>query len=255
CIECNRHLKFDALLRRAEALGFDRVATGHHARVVVAADGRRRVGRGADRAKDQSYVLHVLDQDALGRVLFPVGELGKAGVRADAARLGLRTAAKPDSQDVCFITSAGGRRAFLGERIPLRPAEVRDARGTVVGRTEAVELVTIGQRKGLGLAGGTSPRYVVDVSVPDVGDGATPVVTVGARHDLLVDTVALDGLAWSAGPVAGPVQAQCSAHGAPATARVEGATVRWDRPQRRVARGQSVVLYVDDLVVGGGFAA
>lgn len=251
CVECNRHLKFDLLLRRAEALGFDLVATGHHARVVVDADGHRRVARGADAAKDQSYVLHMLDAAALARVAFPVGGLHKSEVRAEAERLGLRTADKPDSQDVCFITSAG-RAQFLGERIPLRPARVRDTSGAVVGEAPAVELVTIGQRKGLGLAGGARPRYVVAVDAP--GDGAEPVVTVGDRADLLTDHLELRDLAWSAAPVEGPVTVQCSAHGAALPAVLDGTTVRWDQPQRRIAPGQSVVLYAGDLVVGGGTA-
>src|SRR5262245_14406321 len=124
CVECNRHLKFDRLLARAERLGIDAVATGHHARVVPVADGWR-VGRGADRPKDQSYVVHILDSPTLARVRFPVGDRTKAEVRARAAELGLRTAAKPDSQDVCFITRHG-REAFLGRRIPFTPAEVVD---------------------------------------------------------------------------------------------------------------------------------
>ena len=120
CIECNRHLKFDRLLRRADALGFDAVATGHHARIVELADGSRRIARGADAAKDQSYVVHVVSLDALARVRFPVGHLTKHDVRAEAARLGLLTADKPDSQDVCFITATGGRSTFLGDRIETR---------------------------------------------------------------------------------------------------------------------------------------
>lgn len=251
CVECNRHLKFDLLLRRAEALGFDLVATGHHARVVVDGDGHRRVARGADAAKDQSYVLHMLDAEALARVVFPVGDWDKGAVRAEAERRGLRTADKPDSQDVCFITSAG-RAQFLGDRIPLRPARVQDTSGVVVGEAPAVELVTIGQRKGLGLAGGAAPRYVVDVAIPD--DGAEPLVTVGARGDLLTDHLVLADLAWSAQPVDGPVTVQCSAHGPALQAVVDGSTLRWDVPQRRVAAGQSVVLYAGDLVLGGGTA-
>src|SRR5690606_10854016 len=151
CIECNRHLKFDRLLRRADALGFATVATGHHARITVRPDGSRRVSRGADRAKDQSYVLHMLDSDVLARVAFPVGELTKVEVRAVAARLGLATADKPDSQDVCFITATGGRRAFLADRIAPTPGTVRDQTGRSVGSVDSVELVTIGQRHGLGL--------------------------------------------------------------------------------------------------------
>src|SRR5690606_4834958 len=139
CIECNRHIKFDRLLRRAEALGFDAVATGHHARVVERPDGTRRVARGADAAKDQSYVLHVLDQDQLARTRLPVGALTKQEVRERAEALGLATAAKPDSQDVCFITSTGGRRRFLGERMATTPGTVRDLDGTELGRVDAVE--------------------------------------------------------------------------------------------------------------------
>ena len=255
CIECNRRLKFDRLLRRSEALGFDAVATGHHARVVVRPDGTRRVARGADLAKDQSYVLYVLGQRELARTLLPVGELSKDRVRAEAAALGLRTAGKPDSQDVCFVTSTAGRRGFLGDRIPLRPGRVVDRAGVEVGRVEAVELVTLGQRRGLGLAGGGTPRYAVDVDV------AAGTVRVGAADELLTDRVTLERVVWAAGRVAGRVTVQCSAHGTALTAEVGSADVsgrvdvRLAAPHRRVAAGQSVVLYDGDEVVGGGVVA
>jgi tRNA-specific 2-thiouridylase len=116
CVACNRHLKFDRFARRAHQLGFDRIATGHHARVVEVDDGTWELRRGADAAKDQSYVLHMLGQDQLARLLLPVGTMTKPEVRELAATLGLRTAAKPDSQDVCFISRAGGREVFLGDR-------------------------------------------------------------------------------------------------------------------------------------------
>jgi tRNA-specific 2-thiouridylase len=255
CIECNRHLKFDHLLDRARALGFDLVATGHHARVATRADGTRRLARGADRAKDQSYVLYMLGQDQLRRVLLPVGSMTKAEVRAEAARLGLRTAAKPDSQDVCFITSTGGRTAFLGDRIPLRPGRVVDAGGAPVGQVDAVQLVTVGQRRGLAPGRDGRPRYALAVDV----DRAT--VTVGAAEDLLDRQVELAGTVWADRPVTGAVLAQCSAHSVPVAATVEShdgsgslVTVRWDEPQRRVAPGQSVVLYDGDEVLGGGIA-
>jgi len=258
CIECNRRLKFDRLLRRADAVGFDAIATGHHARIATRADGTRRLARGADVAKDQSYVLYVLGQAELARTLLPVGEMTKAEVRAEADALGLRTARKPDSQDVCFITSGRGRRGFLGGRIDLRPGRVVDDAGCEVGSVEAVELVTLGQRRGLGLPGGGPPRYVVDVDVP----AAT--VRVGPERDLLCEGVALERMVWSLGPpvadASPPIAAQCSAHGAPRAARIEpvgagGALVRFVRPERRVARGQSVVLYDGDEVIGGGIAA
>ncbi len=256
CIECNRHLKFDRLLRRAEAVGFDAVATGHHARVVERPDGTRRLARGADRAKDQSYVLYVLGQPELARTLLPVGDMTKDEVRAEAEALGLRTAGKPDSQDVCFITSTAGRQRFLGRRLELRPGRIVDERGHDVGSVDAVELVTVGQRRGLGLPGGGAPRYVVDVDVP----GAT--VRVGPERDLLCDRVELDQVVWADGPLVAVtrVDVQCSAHGTPRAAVVEAdaparLVVRFDAPQRRVAVGQSVVLYAGDEVVGGGTVA
>jgi tRNA-specific 2-thiouridylase len=245
CVECNRTVKFDRLLRRARALGFDALATGHHARVV---DGR--LWRGADRAKDQSYVLHVLEPEALRRVLLPVGELTKAEVRERASALGLRTAAKPDSQEVCFIpAAAGGRRRFLEQRVALTPGRVVDTGGAVVGTVPAVELVTVGQRRGLGLAAG-EPRYAVGVDV------AAATVTVGSASDLLVDAVRLTRTSWAAGEPAGAVEAQCSAHGPASPAAWDGAeaVVRFAEPVRRVAPGQSVVLYRGDEVLGGGIA-
>ena len=283
CVECNRHIKFDKLLRRADALGFDQVATGHHARIVTESGSGgppiRRVARGADGAKDQSYVLHMLDQAQLGRLRFPVGDRTKAQVRALATELGLRTADKADSQDVCFIHSTGGRQAFLGDRIPLRPARLVEVDGREVGSVPSIELVTLGQRKGLDLGGDGRRRYAVDI------DHTTATVTVGPREALDVPAQRVDDLVWSHRPVDGPFEVQASAHGALAPADLiidqavdavaidrgvdrvavgrgvdEGATgptgaaVVWHRPQRRIAPGQSVVLYRDDVVVAGGTA-
>ncbi|MGH9276754.1 MAG: tRNA 2-thiouridine(34) synthase MnmA, partial [Acidimicrobiales bacterium] len=161
CVECNRHLKFGRLLRRAAQLGFDAVATGHHARIETDPAGIHHLRRGRDAAKDQSYVLYVLGQAELARSRFPVGELTKADVRATARALGLRTADKPDSQDVCFVTTAGGREELLAGRIPLHPGRVVDRAGETIGSVDAVELVTVGQRRGLGTSGGTSERRFV----------------------------------------------------------------------------------------------
>jgi tRNA-specific 2-thiouridylase len=251
CVECNRHIKFDKLLRRADALGFDLVATGHHARVVDD-DGVLRIGRGADDAKDQSYVLHVLGQDQLRRLLLPLGGMTKDEVRDLAGRLGLRTAGKPDSQDVCFIHSKGGRERFLENRIALTPGRLVDTGGTEVGRVSAVQLVTLGQRRGLDLGGGAERRYVVGIDAP------AGVVTVGERADLLCARQGIDELAWSHRPVSGRLAVQCSAHGRVRAGRVEGSAegplVRWEEPQPKVAVGQSMVLYQGDLVVGGGVA-
>ncbi|MEN9645088.1 MAG: tRNA-specific 2-thiouridylase MnmA [Actinomycetota bacterium] len=254
CIECNRHLKFHRLSERADLLGFDAVATGHHARIVEH-DGVWRVARGHDPQKDQSYVVHMLPQRELARTLFPIGHLTKAEVRERATALRLRTAAKPDSQDVCFITSTGGRTEFLGTRIPFRRASVVDAvDGTVLGEAESLEMITLGQRRGIGLPGGGPKRYVVDI------DHATATVRVGDESMLDVDELRVGDMAWSHLPVEGEVRVQCSAHGATqvADARVTGSGVQlaWRSPQRRVAPGQSVVLYdlTDTYVLGGGIA-
>ncbi len=256
CIECNRHVKFERLVTRARALGFDLVATGHHAAIVpdetvTSADGEpvRRIGRGVDRAKDQSYVLHMLGQDQLRGLMLPIGHLTKDEVRAHARRLGLRTAAKPDSQDVCFITATGGRQVFLRDRMALTPGRVIDGDGRAVGRVDAVELVTIGQRKGLRAAGGGAPRYVTDI---DLG---TATVTVGPRSDLFVERTAITDLGWSHLPSSGPFVVQVSAHGPTASAVLEDDHLRWDEPHQRVAPGQSMVLYQNDQVMGGAVAA
>ncbi|MBU3689979.1 MAG: tRNA 2-thiouridine(34) synthase MnmA [Acidimicrobiales bacterium mtb01] len=262
CIECNRHLKFDRLLERAEVLGFDAVATGHHARIEKV-DGVWRLLRGADAAKDQSYVIHMLDQDALSRTLLPVGTLTKAEVRTHAARLGLRTAAKPDSQDVCFITStkspegATGRSSFLRRRIELHPADVVDEAGERIGSVDAVELVTLGQRRGVA-GGGGSKRFVVDVDVPRRR------VVVGPESRLLADQEVGSSPTWSSGPFEGRVWVQCSAHGEPRAASIRAGgvdsgsvVVAWDEPQRRVSPGQSLVFYdrEGDWVIGGATTA
>jgi tRNA-specific 2-thiouridylase len=241
CVECNRYLKFDRFDARARLLGFDAIATGHHARVVAPTPDRPgwALRRGLDAAKDQSYVLHMLDQTQLSRTLLPVGEMTKAEVRERAVDLGLRTATKPDSQDVCFISRSGGRQAFLTDRIPLRPGTVVDGSGTVVGAVPAIELVTIGQRR---------------VHRCRRRSAAPPV------EELLVDEVGLEAASWVADrPADGRrVLVQVSAHGAPVPAtwwsRSDGGRVALDAPMRRVAPGQSVVLYLGDLVLGGGTA-
>ncbi|MEO5901917.1 MAG: tRNA 2-thiouridine(34) synthase MnmA [Ilumatobacteraceae bacterium] len=249
CIECNRHLKFHRLSERADLLGFDAIATGHHARIVDV-DGHWFVHRGADVAKDQSYVVHMLPQRELARTLFPVGTMTKTAVRERAAALGLRTADKPDSQDVCFITHTGGRTQFLGARIPFRPARVVDAAGVSVGTVDAVELVTLGQRRGIGLPGGGPKRYVIDVDHANATVVVGPESALDRREQRVVQPV------WAHEPASGPVLVQCSAHGTPAPAELDGDVVRWHAPQRVVAPGQSLVVYdaTNSYVLGGAVA-
>jgi tRNA-specific 2-thiouridylase len=271
CIECNRHLKFDRLFDRARTLGFDAVATGHHARRKTTGGGRHRLIRGADPLKDQSYVLAMLGQDQLARSLFPVGRLTKAEVRQEAIRLGLRTAMKPDSQDVCFIRSDEGRDGFLADRLPLHDGRlVDDASGEDLGPVPAVELVTVGQRRGMGHGDDGRRRYVTAVDVP------ARRVRIGSPEAANASGVELHTVTWvdddptrvdSIDPANSSAQcsaiAQCSAHGRPVACTVRRAesgrlAVTFAVPQRRIAPGQTVALYdpVDpDAVIGSGIAA
>jgi tRNA-specific 2-thiouridylase len=234
------------------------LATGHHARVT--GEGVRRLRRGADAAKDQSYVLSMLGQEALARVVFPVGDLTKDAVRAEARRLGLRTAGKPDSQDVCFIGSTEGRAGFLAERLTLHEADVVDDQGRPAGSVDAVELVTVGQRRGMGHGHDGTRRYVTSVDV------AARRVTVGSAAQVLRSSVLLreHSLTWVDQPLpaGAPAVAQVSAHGRPVPCTVAregaGAAVHFDSPQRAVAPGQTVALYdasEPDAVIGAGIAA
>jgi tRNA-specific 2-thiouridylase len=255
CIECNRHLKFDRLLDRATRLGFDLVATGHHARIVD--DGAvRRLVRGRDQHKDQSYVLSCLGRAALERIWLPVGEMTKAEVRALAAERGLATATKPDSQEVCFI--AGGstpraRRRFLEPRLELHAGSVVDgATGEVVGEVPAVELVTVGQRRGLGVAAGER-RFAIAVDV------AGRRVVLGDEAALKMTELRLGRRTWTEGPVplGTRVAVQASAHGGTTLAEVTEYGVRLVEERRRVAPGQTVALYdaeTASVVLGSGTA-
>lgn len=250
CIECNRAMKWGRLFDRAAQLGFDAVATGHHARVVRSerGEGRLRVARGADPGKDQSYVLYMLGARELARTLLPVGALTKAEVRERAARLGLRTAAKAESMDVCFI-ERGGRAAFLASRAEPRPGKVLDLDGRVIGSHDGIGAFTVGQRRGVGVAAGER-RYVVDV------DAARATVTLGRRDDLLRAEVELRDVVFAGQPPSpgDRLLVQTRAHGEPFAGWFEGSVVRFEQSQPRVAPGQAVVLYDGDEVVGGGTA-
>ena len=253
CIECNRHLKFDRLLRRADALGFDDGGDWASRPHRV---GRRRAHdawrRGADPLKDQSYVLYMLRQPELARIVLPIGDIDKAAVRAIAARLGLRTATKPDSQDVCFITAVGGREAFLGDRIPLRAGPYRRCRRQ---RTRSCRPRSNWSRsanaRGSISRGTARRRFVVDVDV------ASATVVVGSREDLDRDRldVGRRRLVGRRRRRAVPRAVQRPWRSPPATIDVvdgDHVTVHWDEPQRRVAPGQSAVFYDGDTVLGGG---
>jgi tRNA-specific 2-thiouridylase len=258
CLRCNEKIKFAAVLDRALALGFDAVVTGHHAR--LGADGLLR--RSVDHGKDQSYVLAVLTRQQLDHTVLPLGDSTKVEVRAEAARLGLTVADKPDSNDICFIAD-GDTRGFLAERLGAEPGDIVDAAsGAVLGRHAGAYAYTVGQRKGLDLriaAADLRPRYVLSV-LP-----STNTVTVGPAEALDVTEIHGASAVWSGTPDGtGPGQetgceVQVRAHGETRAAMVAatgdgGVVVRLARPVRGVAPGQAVVVYrpdpAGDVVLG-----
>jgi len=256
CIECNRHIKFDLLFDRARRLGFDMVATGHHAQVVERS-GEHFLVRGADDQKDQSYVLGYLDESQLSTLLLPIGAMNKSDVRQEAERLGLRTWDKPDSQDVCFIEASKGREVFLRQRMSLTPAVIVDrSSGEELGRTESAELMTVGQRRGVLPDRDGERRFVSRV------DLANHRVEVGRLEDILISAIALDesSLTFSHAALVDGTQvlAQWSAHGAPQLAILRHSDQWWLdllAPARPVAAGQSVVFYrVSDPAIVEGAA-
>jgi tRNA-uridine 2-sulfurtransferase len=244
CVRCNERIKFSALAARALALGFDAVASGHYARL---SDGRLR--RAVDRDKDQSYVLGVLTAEQLRHAVFPIGDTPKPLIREEAARRGLAVAEKPDSHDICFIPS-GDTRAFLGARIGVRRGSVVDAGGTVLAEHDGVHGFTIGQRKGLGIAGpgpDGQPRYVTGI---DAGKGT---VHVGDKAELDVWALTGDRPVFTSGVAPdGPVECsvQVRAHGgiADGVAELRDGQLLVDLrgPLRGVAPGQTMVLYRPD---------
>jgi tRNA-specific 2-thiouridylase len=274
CLACNRDIKFRALLTRAEALGFDYVATGHYARIRRPTNDDRptttdesartqnsklktqnyQLLRALDADKDQSYMLHMLQQADLARLMFPIGEYTKPEVRAMAAERGLASADRPESQDICFVPGGDYRNLLREERADsLRPGPIVDMAGRELGRHQGLPLYTIGQRRGLGIAA-KEPLYVTAL------DAARNAVVVGPQAALDRRTLAatqvtfVDG-DWPAEPF--ECQAQIRSHAAPVQALVtpgEAGNIHviFDRPQRAITPGQAVVLYNGDAVLGGG---
>jgi tRNA-uridine 2-sulfurtransferase len=254
CVRCNQFIKFDAFLDRAERLGFDFVATGHYVRTWRDGAGQWHLGRGADRSKDQSYLLHVVGQKELARTLFPVGEQTKAQTREHARRLGLPVAGKPDSQEVCFVPGAD-HGAFLAQHAPdlVRTGEVVDPSGLVLAHHDGTFRFTVGQRRGLGVSTGER-SYVVDL------DAGSNRVVVGPGDLLARRGLTADRVSWVAGepPAEGPFEAEVRIRyqGEDVAAVIEpeddGVRVEFRTPQRAVAPGQSVAFYRGDEVLGGG---
>ncbi|HET6587328.1 MAG TPA: tRNA 2-thiouridine(34) synthase MnmA [Oleiagrimonas sp.] len=255
---CNREIKFKTFLDEARALGADKIATGHYARVDCV-DGRWRLLRGRDGNKDQSYFLHALGQDALASTLFPVGELEKPEVRRMAREAGFATHAKKDSTGICFI----GERNFhdfLAQYIPARPGEMRTPDEKRVGEHDGVMYYTLGQRGGLGIGGragaGGEPWYVVG---KDVAANILYVAQGGDNHWLQSRHLSASELTWVDGAAPGDTF-HCTAKtryrqpDQSCTVRITraGCEVAFDVPQRAVTPGQSVVFYRDEACLGGG---
>jgi tRNA-uridine 2-sulfurtransferase len=256
CVHCNADLKFATLVERAAGFDAPWVATGHYARVLYDEDrGRYRLQRGADPDKDQSYFLFSLTQEQLAHALFPVGHLTKPEVRAQAARLGLLVADKPDSHEICFVPD-GDAAGFVERTLATAPREgaIVDSGGRVLGRHSGVHRFTVGQRKGLGISTG-APMYVLKL------EPATAAVVVGPREELGSCDLTADGVNWIAGAPPGEprritARIRHRHRDAPATVTPDGpdrASVRFDEPQLAIAPGQAVVFYDSEDVVGGGW--
>lgn len=255
CLVCNRLIRWDFLLRHALDMGAEFMATGHYARRQTTDDGRHQLLRGADRAKDQSYVLHVLTQETLARALFPVGEYTKPEIRDLARTFGLPTAHRPDSQDLCFLAGED-YRAFLRRYAPQMaiPGPIRTRDGQTLGMHTGLAGYTIGQRKGLGVAS-PLPLYVLEK------DPLSNTLIVGLAEELGAQQALVGGVNWIAGaPPAAPfraaVKTRYTAREVPAEvmpleagSRVQ---VRFEAPVRDLTPGQAAVFYDGDVVLGGG---
>ncbi|MBC5748465.1 tRNA 2-thiouridine(34) synthase MnmA [Dysosmobacter sp. NSJ-60] len=255
CAVCNRTVKFGALLDRVRVLGADYLATGHYARVEQdAATGRYLLKRGLDRSKDQSYFLYMLTQEQLAHTLFPLGGLEKTQVRQLAEAHGLVNAHKHDSQDICFVPD-GDYAAFIERTVgsPSLPGNFVDQKGQVLGHHRGIIRYTHGQHKGLGLST-SEPLYVLEK------DAVSNTIRLGPDSDLWSQTLTAEQFNWVSipeptEPIAVTVKTRYSQREAAAIARsLPGGRcqVTFEEPQRAITPGQAVVLYQEEIVVGGG---
>jgi tRNA-specific 2-thiouridylase len=266
CIACNQHVKFDALLEKAIALGADYLATGHYARIERRSDQTTFdqtsfdrtsfcLKKAVDSSKDQSYVLYGLGQKELSRLLFPLGGLPKTEVRELARRYGLRTADKPDSYEICFVPNEDYRQ-FISEEVPSeqRPSgPIRHTDGRLLGEHKGLPFYTIGQREGLGIAVG-HPLYVTAI------DTGTNTLVVGEKVDVLSRSMAVRQISWVSGkapdlPCEAQVKIRSKHAGAEAVLSASGealVTATFSEPQSAVTPGQAAVFYNGDVVLGGG---
>ena len=254
CLICNRQIRFELLLNKALSLGAQYLATGHYARVREV-NGQYQLLRGIDPQKDQSYVLSVLGQKELAHALWPLGELTKPQVRELAQKFNLSVAEKVESQDLCFLAN-GDYRDFLTRHAPegsIRPGEIRDTSGKVLGVHQGLPFYTIGQRKGLGLAA-SEPRYVISL------DAAENAVIVGGQHELGRRECTARAMHYVSGcqpiePFRASAKIRYKAREAAVTVQPQGSRVliEFDELQRDITPGQGLVLFDADRVIGQGF--
>lgn len=279
CVLCNQYIKFDFLLQKANELGADMVATGHYARInrsvvggqgpaipldslrefkargqAACADDRHLLLKGVDPIKDQSYVLYVMKQEELGKTLFPLGEMKKADTRSIAGELGLVTALRPESQEICFVGNnkyADFMKGFSPES--LQPGVIVDMSARVVGEHDGIAFYTIGQRKGLGIKS-LKPHYVAKI------DQKSNTLTVGLRADVMKKTITVKDVNWICmsapdRPFTAEVKIRSTMKQMPATVspiEENSVLVEFNSPLWAPAPGQSAVLYNGDIIVGGG---
>jgi tRNA-specific 2-thiouridylase len=245
CVLCNSVIKFDYLLKKVQGLGADFLATGHYAKIAEN-EGEYFLERGLDETKDQTYFLYGLTQEQLAHTLFPVGEMKKTEVRKEAAKLGLKTAEKKESQGICFVTE-GRVTDWLEGKIKTQPGDIVNTKGEKIGEHEGIVFYTVGQRKRIG-GGFAEPMYVVRI------DAAKNQVVIGNQDELYRKELEFTGPNWINGKPKLPKKC---------TAKIRynmedegcnllaGDSVRFDLPQRAVTPGQSVVFYDGDIVIGG----
>jgi len=252
CAVCNRDLKFARLFDFADELGASHVATGHYARVEVES-GRALVRRGLDPDKDQSYQLFCVREANLARTLLPLGGMRKSTVRALAAEAGIRTAEKPDSQEICFVPSNDYRTLLAEHAVELHPGELVDTGGKVLGTHPGTEHFTIGQRRGLGVAAGV-PLYVVSIETAR-GRVVLGTAEEGGSGALVANELNWIGFDPPAEPFRAEVQVRYRHRAVPATVEVTAASARivFDQPELAVAPGQGAALYHGDRLLGGGW--
>ncbi len=246
CVRCNAFVRFDLMLSRVVELGFDKLATGHYARILAGADGLE-LHTAIDPSKDQSYMLYHLDRERLGRIVFPLGGMTKHEVREHAHEFGLPVADKAESQEICFVPR-GETARYLSRRLPVRAGAVVDSSGRELGSHQGTPLYTVGQRSGFGDLRETGPWYVIKIDAPSNR------LVVGRKDELEVRDVPLRDVSFIDGAADEPVrcQARLRYHAAPIPATYAGGRLRLDEPFLGAAPGQAAVLYSGSRVLGGG---